>query len=771
MKPDSIIRTLAAGAVALAVHVAAFAQAARVAPHLGFAYPAGGQQGTTFTVSVGGQGLFGTTTAYCSGPGVKARVTGYERPLTQKEINDLREKAQQLADKRQAARKDAGKPPFTAADEKMAEEIRHTLATRGNRQVNPALAETVTIEVTLSPDAPPGERELRLKAPNGLSNPLVFCVGQLPETGDKVVTAAAGRGTSKKGPVDPRNGRSKTEMEIKLPSIVNGQILPGEVDRYRFTAQRGQRLTLALSARALIPYLADAVPGWFQATLALFDAKGRELAYDDDFRFNPDPAFSCEIPEDGIYAIEIKDAIYRGREDFVYRLAVGELPFVTGIFPLGGPVAGKATFDLSGWNLASEKIAMDTADKGPGRFTLAVRNNGILSNSVRFALDTQPECLEREPASGPAAAQVVTLPMIVNGRIDRPGDVDDFRFEGRAGVEIIAEVFARRLGSPVDSILTLSDAAGRQLASNDDYDDKGAGLLTHQADSRIKFTLPVDGVYTVRLADTQRHGGPEYGYRLQLGVAQPNFELRVAPSSISVRGGASVPITVYALRRDGFSGEISLGLKDAPRGFALSGARIPANEDKVRLTLTAPTVSQGEPYDLTVVGFTTIQGKTVAHAAVPADDMMQAFAYHHLVTARALKVDVAGKGMTLRVQSKTPVRIPAGGTAKVRIATYSTRAYDTARCELSEPPEGITVLKSSTGSDYIEVVLAADPLKAKAGQQGNLILTAFGERRGGASQKKTKSAQGTALGSVPAIPFQVVAAGEPVAMAKSPTGR
>ena len=44
-----------------------------------------------------------------------------------------------------------------------------------------------------------------------------------------------------------------------------------------------------------------------------------------------------EIPEDGEYVVEIKDSIYRGREDFVYRITLGELPFVTSIFPLGGP--------------------------------------------------------------------------------------------------------------------------------------------------------------------------------------------------------------------------------------------------------------------------------------------------------------------------------------------------------------------------------------------------------------------------------------------------
>ena len=68
----------------------------------------------------------------------------------------------------------------------------------------------------------------------------------------------------------------------------------------------------------------------------MYDAKGKELAYDDDYRFHPDPVLFFKVPEDGQYVIEIKDAIYRGRPDFVYRIAIGELPFITSIFPLGG---------------------------------------------------------------------------------------------------------------------------------------------------------------------------------------------------------------------------------------------------------------------------------------------------------------------------------------------------------------------------------------------------------------------------------------------------
>ncbi len=62
---------------------------------------------------------------------------------------------------------------------------------------------------------------------------------------------------------------------------------------------------------------------------------------------------------------------------------------------------------------------------------------------------------------------------MVNGRIATPGEQDFFRIDARAGEEIIAEVFARRLDSPLDSVLRLTDAAGKQLAFNDDFEDKG----------------------------------------------------------------------------------------------------------------------------------------------------------------------------------------------------------------------------------------------------------------------------------------------------------
>jgi hypothetical protein len=76
------------------------------------------------------------------------------------------------------------------------------------------------------------------------------------------------------------------------------------------------------------------------------------------------------------------------------------------------------------------------------------------------------------------------------------------RFEGRAGQEIVAEVMARRLGSPLDSVLRLTDATGKELAFNDDFEDRTVGLLTDQADSFISFKLPANGAYYLQLADS-----------------------------------------------------------------------------------------------------------------------------------------------------------------------------------------------------------------------------------------------------------------------------
>jgi hypothetical protein len=749
---------------------AASAPAQPSSPHIGYVYPAGGRQGAVFQVAVGGQFLNNATNAFISGPGVQSVVVDYSRPMTQKEFNDLREKLKELQDRRAAAnsrgrgaqaKPQSGTNVWTAADERMFAEMRQKMFLYApKRNANPAIGETVTVRVTLAADAEPGERELKLATPTGLSNPLRFCVGQLVEYNKQGSKLSADPATLRqlRQNAEPK-AVAPTEMSITLPATVNGQTLPGGVDRYRFQARQGMELVVVAAARELIPYLPDAVPGWFQASLALYDAKGHELEHADHYLFHPDPVLHYEIPKDGEYVVEIRDSIYRGREDFVYRITLGDLPYVTSIFPLGGPAGTPTTVTLSGWNLPVTTLTPTNTD--PGIHPLSVRKEDRISNRVPFAVDTLPECLEKEPNNTIADAQPVTLPIIINGRVDKPGDWDVFRFQGHTDDTIVAEVYARRLDSPLDSVLKLTDASGKQLAFNDDHEDKGAGLNTHYADSYISATLPADGAYYIHLGDAQHQGGPEFAYRLRISAPRPDFALRAVPSSLSVRGGASVPLTVYALRRDGFTNEIALALQNAPAGFKLNGAKVPAGQDQVRLTLQAPAAPTDKPITLSVEGRAMIQGQAVVHPAIPAEDMMQAFLYRHLVPAKELDVAVSGRFMTrmsLKILSALPIRIPAGGTAWVQVAAPTGGFGNRFKLELSEPPDGITLGKVSPGSEGAEIELHSDAAKAKPGLKGNLIVDIFpGQGLVAAAKNKKKGNQRRAsVGTLPAIPFEVV---------------
>ena len=203
--------------------------------------------------------------------------------------------------------------------------------------MTPAIAETVRLKITLDPNAATRRPRTSPRHSHGVTNPIVFCIGQLPgvlqarqprsRANGQPPSAAKGtrRSTPRRPLLEPRR---HTTHRHQRPDDCRGQL-----DRYRFHAAKGQHLVIAAAVRELIPYISDAVPGWFQAAFGSRDAAGKEIAYADHYRFHRTPSIHYEVPADGQYTLEIHDSIYRGREDFVYRIAVGEFPYVTSIFP------------------------------------------------------------------------------------------------------------------------------------------------------------------------------------------------------------------------------------------------------------------------------------------------------------------------------------------------------------------------------------------------------------------------------------------------------
>jgi hypothetical protein len=740
MAKSSLVAILSLAAT-MACAIASWGAPAGQDPYMGYVYPAGGQQGAKFQVTIRGQRLRGAADVYISGKGVHASVVEYEGaggPLNLLQQEELRRRLIEIRDTRfgglggnrqgKAAAKapkpaDPNAPPVVLPDlpelrnldQMTAAQLRRVAEkfTNPAKRPKPPIAERVTLEVTVDRDAAPGDRELRLRAATGLSNPLVFQVGQIPETRERTFDE---EDLGAQSPIQP-------------PVVLNGQIMPGEVDRFPLQLRGGQKLVIAVQARKLMPYLADAVPGWFQAVAAVRDADGKELACQDDCGFDPDPAFVFAVPRDGQYTLEIRDAIYRGREDFVYRVDVGDESLIKSLFPMGsrgGVPIGAASPD-------KEQMAK-----------LALAHFGSL-----------PLSGETEPNNTGQTCMRVTLPRIVSGCVATPGDKDVFGFDGKAGQQIVAEVYARRMGSPLDSLLRLIDTTGRVVASNDDHEDMESGLLTHQADSYLSAKLPANGRYFVQLTDAQRHGGPTYNYYLRVGPPQPDFSLCVTPSSLNAASGRAVAVTACAMRKDGWDGDIDVTLKDAPAGFALSGARIPKGRDQVRMTIIVPRGRPGEPIALHLEGHAQIAGKTVTRQAIPADNMEQAFAYHHLVPADELVLLVTRNGMispSLDMAADERLRIPSGGSAQISFSVRPPMTNASVHLELSDPPAGITLQDvKATRRGYTVTVKADDK---HVGYADNLIVEAFTEIAG--QNKKNAQKQRVSAGVLPAVPFEIV---------------
>lgn len=594
---------------------------------------------------------------------------------------------------------------------------------------------TVRVAIALAPDAPLEERDLRLVTPGGASNRLRFFVGSLPELNE----------------VEPNSQLSQAQRLAALPILINGQILPADRDIYRFAARAGQSLVCAVEARKIIPCIADAVPGWLDACLTLYDAQGKELAYADDFRFNPDPVLVYNVPVDGEYLLEVKDIVSRGRPDFIYRLSIGAFPYVTHIFPLGGQRGGNAHVELHGVNLPAAALDFKIPADSPALRSLsATTTNGLPGNTLPFAVGDAKEVFESEPNDSLQQANRVEVPVTINGRIQKRGDVDHFIFAAQKGQTLVLEVLARRLDSPLDAIITLLNAKGEELGEVDDT-DTGEPLITHFADPRLEFNFPAAGDYILRLRDVQANGGEEYAYRLSIAPPRPDFALRVMPDTARIGPGDTSVITVTALRKDGFQGEINLSVEGLPPGFAASGAVLPAGQNEARLTITAPRDAAMSLFAPVIVGKARIGDAETVRIADPTEEATQAFNYKHFIPTKEYPVTLSEAPsftLSINLPSKEPLNLRPEGEVQVPVKAFRKAGIQgEISLALNGAAAGITVKPAVIPADKDEVALAIGAAKdAAVGLRQNLILTGT-----------LKTAKETTTGYAPAIPIQIVA--------------
>ena len=183
------------------------------------------------------------------------------------------------------------------------------------------------------------------------------------------------------------------------------------------------------------------------------------------------------------------------------------------------PGSGKVTFQLS--------IPKDVP-LGVRAVQLTTTNGA--SDLHLFMIDDLPNVTKTGTNKTIASAQELKLPVAVDGNSEETS-FDYYAFRAKKGQRVAVEVVANRLGSPLDPVVRLLDAAGRELIYCDD--DPAIG-----SDARFSFTAPSAGRYLIELRDIGYQGGPKYHYRLRVG----NFPLASEPFPLGARQGAETKL-------------------------------------------------------------------------------------------------------------------------------------------------------------------------------------------------------------------------------------
>jgi hypothetical protein len=208
------------------------------------------------------------------------------------------------------------------------------------------------------------------------------------------------------------------------------------------------------------------------------------------------------------------------------QIAAAAPPAVDVVFPVGGQIGQTVELSIAGKNLAGMRSVICSAPgvRGefldanrvmltvpaltpPGMYDLWVGGEAGLSAPRVIFLGNRPEIVESEPNESLTAAAPVPLNVVVNGRMERPGDIDHYRFEARRGDRVIIECWGERIDSRLRPILEVYDDRGRRVANNRGY---------FGTDPLIDLHVPADGAYVVRVQDLTLGGSAEHVYRLDI---------------------------------------------------------------------------------------------------------------------------------------------------------------------------------------------------------------------------------------------------------------
>jgi hypothetical protein len=410
-----------------------------------------------------------------------------------------------------------------------------------------ATATQVEFEITLSANVTPGIYNFWMVNDSGVSSASIVAADKL--------------GNMAFGPEVPL-------LPVSLHGIVSGSAKL----RTAFAATKGQTVLLEVESQRL--------GGKLRPVLHIYDSANKHLQWSlPSPVLRGDTRLTFTAPADGKYTVELHDLQYAAPSPNHFRLKIGTWQYADLAFPPAIERSKPVSVELIGSLAAGEKVSVASSD-GPAAPPLL--QNDVVVGAFRpsVLLSELPEVIEATPAEG--LQQLPAVPFGISGRLLKEGEQDKYKLTVQPGAKLRFEVFADRLGAPMDAVLQILNEQGGQLAINDD--------VAGSADPKLDYVIPAKTT-TIVLAVKEANGigSPSNVYRVRVSdvsaeASKRDFQLTIAQQEQTITAGERLVVKV-TVERTGYAGPIRLDFGAIPDGVQTQGAMIAAGADSTLMTL------------------------------------------------------------------------------------------------------------------------------------------------------------------------------------------
>ena len=452
-------------------------------------------------------------------------------------------------------------------------------------------AKEINVQIESDKDLNNDLYAFRLVSKTGLSNMRLLGVNRFPASTE----------------VEP-NSQFEAPQAVSINTTIDGTITSEDVDLFVVQLEAGQTLAVELEGLRLA-----SEQNFFDPYIAILDSERFEVASSDDAMLLLQDCYcSFNAKEAGQYLIAVRESSFGGNDDCLYRLHISDQTRPVSILPAGGRPGQivQATLIDDVGNSWTEEIKLP--DEETPRFKVWSARDGAQAASPNYVcVASMDNYIEAEPND--SLVELVTLgepPMALHGVLQSVGDTDNFIFTAKKDQQLQIRSLTRSLmRSPLDSVISIRDRKGRQLAGNDD---------TGGPDSSIDFKVPEDGEYVVTVRDHLKRGGFDFAYRVEVAAKSPEVyatieeQERYKSQSIIVPRGSRFAIEAKINRRN-VGGAATLSAVGLPTGVTAQAVAVDKDVSNIPVIFSA---AADAPLGATLIGLVTTMERAGRDALV-----------------------------------------------------------------------------------------------------------------------------------------------------------